>query len=306
MASIGIAAALMLTACEKKPAAPAAADAKPRATVTLRDGSKVSGSVTSSTPTELTLAGDDGITRTIPTDKVQAVEYAQSAPAAPGAPGAPAAPAPDAGVQTAKSRELIPSKPPASIPSAPPAAAAPAPTAPPPRELVLPVGTEIAVRAGETIDSSKAAEGQTYAADVARGVADASGDVVIPKGSDAKIVIRSASKGGKIRGASDLVLDLHSVRIHGRSYLVGTADLQQKGRQGVGANKRTAEFAGGGAAVGAIIGAIAGGGKGAAIGAGAGAGAGTLTQIITKGTIKVPVETVLTFKLDRPLRVVAE
>jgi hypothetical protein len=303
MASIGIAAALMLAACEKKPAAPAAADAKPRATVTLRDGSKVSGTVTSSTPTEMTLAGDDGISRTIPTDKVQAVEYAQSAPAAPGAPGAPA---PDTGAQTAKSRELIPSRPPASIPSAPPAAAAPAPTAPPPRELVLPVGTEIAVRAGETIDSSKAAEGQTYAADVARGVADASGDVVIPKGSDAKIVIRSASKGGKIRGASDLVLDLHSVRIHGRSYLVGTADLQQKGRQGVGANKRTAEFAGGGAAVGALIGAIAGGGKGAAIGAGAGAGAGTLTQIITKGSIKVPVETVLTFKLDRPLRVVAE
>ena len=49
--------------------------------------------------------------------------------------------------------------------------------------------------------------------------------------------------------------------------------------------------------------AIAGGGKGAAIGAGSGAGAGALTQILTKGTIKVPVESVLTFKLEQPLRV---
>jgi hypothetical protein len=61
---------------------------------------------------------------------------------------------------------------------------------------------------------------------------------------------------------------------------------------------------GGGAALGAIIGAIAGGGKGAAIGAGSGAGAGALTQILTKGSIKIPAETVLTFKLDSALRVV--
>jgi hypothetical protein len=46
-----------------------------------------------------------------------------------------------------------------------------------------------------------------------------------------------------------------------------------------------------------------GGGKGAAIGAGSGAGAGAITQILTKGTIKVPVESILTFKLDEPLRV---
>ena len=56
--------------------------------------------------------------------------------------------------------------------------------------------------------------------------------------------------------------------------------------------------------LGAVIGAIAGGGKGAAIGAGAGAGAGALTQTLTKGgSIKVPAESVLTFELDKPLRV---
>jgi len=92
--------------------------------------------------------------------------------------------------------------------------------------------------------------------------------------------------------------------VEGQQYLVSTSDLQEKGRQGLGANKRTAEMTGGGAALGAIIGAIVGGGKGAAIGAGAGAGGGALTQILTKGgSIKVPAETVLTFQLDKPVRI---
>ena len=103
-----------------------------------------------------------------------------------------------------------------------------------------------------------------------------------------------------------MVLDLQSVIIGGRSYEIDTVEISQKGKSGVGANKRTAEYTGGGAALGAIIGAFAGGGKGAAIGAGAGAGAGALTQVLTKGgAICVPVETVLTFSLDKPLRVTA-
>ena len=167
----------------------------------------------------------------------------------------------------------------------------------------MPAGTEVSVRNEETIDSSKAAEGQTFPAEVTKDVLDGEGNVVIPAGANAQIVIRSASQGGKIRGASDLVLDLATVAIDGRQYELSTADLAEKGRSGLGANRRTGEFTGGGAAIGAIIGAIAGGGKGAAIGAGSGAGAGAITQILTKGTIRVPVESILTFKLDEPLRV---
>jgi len=169
---------------------------------------------------------------------------------------------------------------------------------------VLPTGTSIPVRNEETIDSAKAVEGQVYAAEIASDVKDSDGDIVIPRGSNAHLVIKSASKGGKIRGASDLVLDLVSVSIEGQQYGLDASDISQKGRSGIGGNKRTGEFVGGGAAIGAIIGAIAGGGKGAAIGAGAGAGAGAITQVVTKGSIKVPAETVLTFKLDSPLRVV--
>jgi hypothetical protein len=120
------------------------------------------------------------------------------------------------------------------------------------------------------------------------------------------LIIVSASKGGNIRGASDLVVSLGSVSVGGRRYEVETTDVGERGKAGIGANKRTATYTGGGAAVGAIIGAIAGGGKGAAIGAGAGAGAGALTQILTKGkAIRVPAESVLTFKLDKPLRITA-
>jgi hypothetical protein len=195
-----------------------------------------------------------------------------------------------------------------------PATAAPAPATPErhrpvrseitSRTLLVPAGAEISVRSDETIDSAHAVEGQTYAAEVTKDVRDTAGDCVVPRGANAVIVIRSASKGGKFKGQSDLVLDLASVSVEGKQYRVSTVDLVEKGHQGVGANKRTAEMAGGGAAVGAIIGAIAGGGKGAAIGGGSGAGAGALAEILTKGSIKVPAETILTFKLDAPLRIV--
>jgi hypothetical protein len=172
------------------------------------------------------------------------------------------------------------------------------------RTFELPAGTDISVRADETIDSGKAAEGQTYAAEIYKDVLDPSGNLVIPHGSNAQIVIRSASKGGRITGSSDLVLDLQSVSIDGRLYQLSTVNLAQRGREGVGKNKRTGEFVGGGAAVGAIIGALAGHGKGAAIGAASGALAGGATQVLTRGgTIRVPAETILTFRLDRPLQV---
>ena len=82
--------------------------------------------------------------------------------------------------------------------------------------------------------------------------------------------------------------------------------VSSKEKQGVGANKRTGKYVGGGAAVGAIIGAIAGGGKGAAIGAGVGAGAGAGAQILTKGkSVNVPAESLLTYRLRQPLRAAA-
>jgi outer membrane lipoprotein SlyB len=78
---------------------------------------------------------------------------------------------------------------------------------------------------------------------------------------------------------------------------------QSNDQRGIGANKRTAEMTGGGAVLGTVVGAIAGGGKGAAIGAVVGGAGGAATQVLTRGKeVKVPAETLLTFKLDQPLR----
>jgi len=264
-----------------------------RATVLMRDGTSVSGTVVSNSSSEIQVAGDDKVTRTIPMTQVRSIDYDETLPAtgasnpSPPLASPPAASAPPRAPREALHREHY----------------HPVESAVTTKTYELPAGTEISVRNEETIDSGKAAEGHLFPAEVTRDVLDAAGSVVIPRGANAQIVIRSASKGGRFRGASDLVMDLASVSIDGRQYQLSTADLAERGRAGLGANRRTGEFAGGGAAIGAIIGAIAGGGKGAAIGAGSGAGAGALTQVLTKGTIKIPVETVLTFKLDQPLRV---
>jgi hypothetical protein len=174
------------------------------------------------------------------------------------------------------------------------------------REATLPAGTEITVMANQDIDSKTGTEGQTFPADVAQDVTNAAGQVVIPKGSEAELVIRRVSAQGTVTGSSDLALDLQSVKVAGRRYSISTEDVQQQGKAGLGTNKRTAEMVGGGAVLGTLIGAIAGGGKGAAIGAATGAAAGAGTQVLTRGkAVKVPAESKLTFKLDQPLRLQA-
>lgn len=258
-----------------------------RATVQLRDGSSVTGTLVSSSADEVKITGDDNVTRTLPMAQVRSVDYGD----------APATATSGNGSGTMASASARP---------------APRPAARPRPSLdditsethVVPSGTQLSVQTEETIDGSTAAEGQTFAASVTEPVKDADGKVVIPGGAKAQVVIRSLTQGGKIRGRDDLILDLASVSVDGRQYALSTEDLEEQGKQGLGANKRTAEFAGGGAAIGGIVGAIFGGGKGAAIGAGIGSGGGVATQALTKGTIRVEAETILTFKLDKALRVV--
>ena len=164
--------------------------------------------------------------------------------------------------------------------------------------VVLPAGTDLALRTNERIDSHDVVEGQTFSAEVAEDIRGTDGLVAIPRGSDARLVTR------RLEGNGDITLDVESITVAGRRYRVSTADQELENRRdGVGANKRTGQFVGGGAVLGALIGAIAGGGKGAAIGAVAGAGAGAGTEIITQGKeVHVPAESVLHFRLDRPLR----
>ncbi len=158
-------------------------------------------------------------------------------------------------------------------------------------------GANVAIRTNEKIDAKKS-DGRVFSGSVDQDVTDALGSVVLPKGSSAELVVRQASN-------RELSLDLESVTVSGQRYAVaaGESQLSDGRKDSLGANKRTGEYVGGGAAIGAIIGAIAGGGKGAAIGAGVGAGAGAGTQVLTRGkTVKIPAESLLTFRLEQPLQ----
>lgn len=163
----------------------------------------------------------------------------------------------------------------------------------------VPTGAEIVVRTNETIDAKRPSDSRIYSAVVDRDVTDTSGRVVIPRGSDAELIMRDSSD-------DEIVLDLESVNVNGRRYTVDTsAQTMASGderKEGVGANQRTGKYVGGGAVIGSIIGAIAGGGKGAAIGAATGAAAGAAGQTVTRGgSVKLPSESIVTFRLDRPL-----
>lgn len=158
-------------------------------------------------------------------------------------------------------------------------------------------GTEIQVRTDQAINVKDAGRvGETYTGTVANEVLDENGHVAIPKGSRAEMRLVSTGSNSK-----DMTLDLDSVTVNGRRYKIQSEALNagSNQKQGVGANKRTGKFVGGGAVAGTLIGALAGGGKGAAIGALAGGAAGAGAQTLTRGkSLDIPAETVLRFKID--------
>lgn len=168
------------------------------------------------------------------------------------------------------------------------------------RSNTIPSGTEVTVTTNSAIKADANTTGtRTYSAVVAEDVMGSSGSVLIPRGSPAQLAAVKDS-------GDNLTLDLRSITVHGRRYSVDAGDVSAPGTKngGIGKNKRTGEYVGGGALAGTVIGAIAGGGKGAAIGALAGGAAGAGAQVLTKGKkIDVPAETKLRFHLENDLTV---
>ena len=167
---------------------------------------------------------------------------------------------------------------------------------------VLPAGTQLTIRTNEDITATADESGRTYSAEIAKDVMNNNGQVMIPRGSPAALTVQSVKAGNMGTGNMDAALALQSITVNGRTYNLTTNTQNASGNRGIGANKRTAEMTGGGALLGTVLGAVIGGGKGAAIGAIAGAGAGATAQVVTRGKqVKVPAESVLTFKLDQPV-----
>jgi hypothetical protein len=160
----------------------------------------------------------------------------------------------------------------------------------------VPAGTTVQVRTTEAIDS-QTLDGRIFRGIVESDVRDAQGNLAIPRGATAELVVRRDPD-------NDLVLDLDSVTVNGRRYGVDATRNRVGGgidirNSGIGANKETARNVGGGALLGAILGAVIGGGDGAAAGAAAGAAVGAGAQILTKGRrVNVPAEALLSYRLQ--------
>lgn len=248
----------------------------------LRDGTVIYGEFVSGTPRNIYFQDDHGVRRRFDLNQIQTLDFtAMSTPAGQLAPGQYGQP----GAYRANDNDRYRSG-----------------------EqryehdwTVVPAGTPLSIRTDVAITSANAAPGTTWPATVVNDVVDRSGNVVIPRGSEATLVVRQVNEGGTLNNGS-FVLDLDSVRVNGRRYIINTADLEARDRNGVGGNRRTGEMVGGGAVLGTLLGAIAGGGKGAAVGALAGAVAGGGAEGLTRGReIRVPAETILNFRLEQPL-----
>lgn len=160
---------------------------------------------------------------------------------------------------------------------------------------VVPEGTEIKVRTDTAIPAKPAANAK-YAGTISSDVSSQSGAVVIPRGSRAQLVAMPTADG------KDTDLDLRSVTVSGKRYLLETSTQAKSSPEGLGVNKRTGKYVGGGAAVGAVLGALLGGGKGAAIGALVGGAGGAGAQVFTGRKKELPAETELSFKLAQNLQ----
>ena len=115
----------------------------------------------------------------------------------------------------------------------------------------VPAGTTVEIRTNEAIDLRDASDGRIFTGTVARDVLDQNGSIAIPGGAHAELIVRNI-------GRDERAVDLESVDVSGRRYVID-ATSRVGARQGIGENKRTGEFVGGGALLGTIVGAIAGG-----------------------------------------------
>jgi hypothetical protein len=162
------------------------------------------------------------------------------------------------------------------------------------KKVTVPAGSRILVRMGDSIDSSKQKAGFRFTGSLETNL-QADNVVVARRGTTVYGVLATASSAGKMKGSSELGLELTDIVINGTSYPLLTSTYEIEGK-GEGSN--TTKKVLGGAGLGALIGGLAGGGKGAGIGVLAGAGAGTAVAATKKGQqISVPSESLIEFRL---------
>jgi len=194
---------------------------------------------------------------------------------------------------------------PAAPAPAPAAAPAPAPTPAPAAAPTLAAGTSITAATDADITSKTNKPGDEVTATIGADIKDASGRVVIPKGS--KVVLRVTAikpSDSKSDTTGTLTLDAVGVDVNGDERpIVATISGVKTHLQGRGTDATDAAKVAGGAAAGAIVGRVLGGGsKGTIIGGISGGAVGTQRASETKDRdVVLPQGTAITIKLDQTL-----
>jgi hypothetical protein len=140
-----------------------------------------------------------------------------------------------------------------------------------PMKTIAP-GTSISVRNNETIDVQKS-DGRQFSGAVYQDVFDENGDVAIPRGSYAELIVKNNSD-------ESLALDVESVEVNGLRYTVTT--VTGGGTDGEVHDGFNASVGSGDVVDGAKL-------------------ARTIKQVLTRGKAKVLAASFLTFHLKRPL-----
>jgi hypothetical protein len=183
----------------------------------------------------------------------------------------------------------------------PSGSANPQPTQPLPPTLTIPAGTLLSVRVNEFLSSDKNQIGDRLTATLDRPIV-VNGWVVARRGQVVSGQVTVATKAGRVKGTSQLGLELTDLTIvDGQSLPILTEMWKASAGTSHGADAATI---GGTTALGAAIGAAADWGRGAAIGAGAGAAAGIGAVLLTRGRpTEIAPETPLTFRMVDPVKV---
>ncbi|MBX9604145.1 MAG: hypothetical protein K2X35_24290 [Bryobacteraceae bacterium] len=189
---------------------------------------------------------------------------------------------------------------PAPAPAPEPVRSEPAP--PParvPATVTIPAGTLLNVRLNETISTERNSAGDAFFGELDQELV-VNGFVIAEKGARVEGKIVSATPAGRVKGVSQISLELLRMKTSdGQLVEIRTAAFE---KQGDTSRKEDAMKVGTGAAIGAAIGAIAGRGRGAAIGAAAGSAAGGGLVLATRGKpAELGVETRISFRLEQPV-----
>jgi len=173
-----------------------------------------------------------------------------------------------------------------------------------PGTITVPAGKVIFVRLNERLSSDHSHAGDGFTATLDQPIV-VNGWVVARRGETVVGDVTTAQKAGRVKGVSQLGLELSDITIVDGQQLPLVTELW-KGSAGTSHGADAAGIATT-TGVGTIIGAAANGGEGAGIGAGAGAAAGIGLVLLTRGkpTVLGP-EARLSFRLKEPLTILTE